>query len=73
MHREVAKIISDMLIADLERIAKNQFDELMPRWAELSTLWKDFLWAAQENTPTVCRYVALHALQLAAAEDSSAH
>jgi hypothetical protein len=69
MHREVAKIISDMRIADLEQIAKSQFDELTPRWADLSMVWKDLLHAAQENTPNVCRIVALHSLQLAATED----
>jgi hypothetical protein len=69
MHREVATIISNMHIADLERIAKSQFQELIPRWADLSTVWKGLLQAAQENTPNVCRFVALHALQLAATED----
>ncbi len=68
MHREVAQIISDMRIADLERIAKCQFGELMPRWADLSTVWNDLLRAAQDNNPSAFRFVTLHALQLAATE-----
>jgi hypothetical protein len=70
MHREVAKIISDMRIAALERIAKNQFDELMPRWADLSTVWKELLQAAQDNDANAYRFAMLHTLQLAATEGS---
>jgi hypothetical protein len=69
MRREVAQIISDMRLADLERIAKSHFGELMPRWADLSTVWNDLLRAAQDNSPTAFRFVTLHALQLAATKD----
>jgi hypothetical protein len=69
MHREVAKIFSGMRIADLDRIAKCQFHELMPRWADLSTVWKDLLQAARDGNPSAHRFVSLHALQLAATED----
>jgi hypothetical protein len=69
MHREVANVISGMRIADLERIAKNQFNELMPRWADLGAVWKEILQAAQDNDRHGVTFATLHALQLAAVED----
>jgi hypothetical protein len=68
MHREVAKIIVEMPIASLERVAKDQVDELKPRWADLSSVWKELLRAAQDNESHTSRFVNLHALQLAATE-----
>ena len=68
MHRDVAKIIAGMPISGLERIAKHEADELMPRWADLSNVWRELLQAAQDNDSHTSRFVILHALQLAAAE-----
>jgi hypothetical protein len=68
MNCDVARIISTMGIADLERIARSQFDELMPRWADLHSVWRELLQAAQVNDSRASRFATLHALQLAAAE-----
>jgi hypothetical protein len=68
MHRDVAKVIAEMPISSLERIAKNEVDELMPRWADLSNVWSALLQAAQDNDSHMSRFVTLHALQLAATE-----
>ena len=68
MQRDVAKIIAEIPISGLERIAKNEVDELMPRWADLSNVWKELLQAAQDNDSDFSRFVTLHALQLAATE-----
>jgi hypothetical protein len=68
MHREVATIVSEMRVADLERIAKSQVDALTLRWADLSTIWIGLLQAAHENDANASRFVTLHSLQLAAAE-----
>ena len=65
MHRDVAKIIAELPISSLERIAKNEGDELMPRWADLSNVWSALLQAAQDNDSRMSRFVILHALQLA--------
>jgi hypothetical protein len=70
MHRDVAKIIAEMPISSLERIAKNEVDELMPRWADLSAVWTGLLQAAQGNEANARRFIALHALQLAATEQA---
>jgi len=70
MDREVAKIIAEMPISGLERLAKSEFDELMPRWADLTTVWTELLQAAQENDSHTSRFVTLHALQLAATEQA---
>jgi hypothetical protein len=72
MHRDVAKIIAEIPISNLERIAKNEANELMPRWADLSNVWTELLQAAQENDPLTSRFVALHTLQLAATEQPGA-
>jgi hypothetical protein len=72
MHREVAKIIAEMPISSLERIAKNEVDELIPRWADLSAVWTGLLQAAQGNEASARRFIALHALQLAATEQACA-
>jgi hypothetical protein len=72
MHRDVAKIIGKMSISGLERIAKNEIDELLPRWADLSSVWRELLQAAQDNDSQTSRFVALHALQLAAPEQACA-
>ncbi len=72
MHRDVAKIIAETPISSLERIAKNEIDELTPRWADLSTVWAELLQAAQDNNAHTSRFVALHALQLAATEQACA-
>jgi hypothetical protein len=72
MHRDVAKIIAEMPISGLERIAKSEVDELMPRWADLSSVWRELLQAAQDNDSHVTRFVTLHALQLAATEQARA-
>jgi hypothetical protein len=68
MHRDVSKIIAEMPISRLERIAKSQADELMPRWADLSNFWTEVLQAAQNNDSNASKFVTLHALQLAATE-----
>jgi len=68
MHRNVAKIIAEMPISRLERIAKSEVDQLMPRWADLSSVWTGLLQAAQGNEANARRLVALHSLQLAATE-----
>ena len=70
MHRDVAKIVAEMPISGLERIAKSEGDELMPRWADLSNVWRELLQAAQDNDSQTSRFVTLHALQLAAAEQA---
>ncbi len=72
MHRDVAKIIAEMPLAGLERIAKNEVDELIPRWADLGAVWAELLQAAQDNDAHTSRFVALHALQLAATERACA-
>jgi hypothetical protein len=70
MHRDVAKIIAEMPISGLERIAKNEVDELMPRWVDLSNVWKELLQAALRNDSQTSRLIALHALQLAVREQA---
>jgi hypothetical protein len=70
-HREVAQIIAEIPISGLERIAKSQSDELMPRWADLSGVWIEILQAAHDNDSKASRFVTLHALQLAATEPAS--
>lgn len=72
MHRDVAKIVAEMPISSLERIAKSEGDELLPRWADLGNVWKQLLQAAQVNDAHTARIVALHALQLAATEQGCA-
>jgi hypothetical protein len=72
MHRDVAKIIAEMQISGLERIAKSEGDQLMPRWVDLSNVWRELLQAAQENDSQTSRFVTLHALQLVAAEQAHA-
>ena len=72
MHRDVAKIIAEMSILDLERIAKNEVNELLPRWADLSSAWRDLLQAAQGNESHTSQFVALHALQLVTSEQACA-
>jgi hypothetical protein len=72
MHRDVAKIIAEMPISGLERIAKSEGGELMPRWVDLSNVWRELLHAAQENDSQTSRFVTLHTLQLAASEQGHA-
>jgi hypothetical protein len=72
MHRDVAKTIAEMPISRLEHIAKNEANELMPRWADLSAVWKELLQAAQDNDSHRARFATLHALQLAATEQPRA-
>ena len=72
MHRDVAKIIAEIPISGLERIAINEVDEFMPRWADLSSVWRELLQAAQDNDSHTLRFVTLHALQLAATEQDRA-
>ena len=72
MHRDVAKIIAEIPISGLERIAKNEADELMPRWADMGNVWRELLQAAQDNDSHTSRFVTLHALQLAATEQPGA-
>jgi hypothetical protein len=69
MHRDVAKVIAEIPISALERIAKNEVDKLMPRWADLSSVWMELLRAAQDHDPHAFRFAILHTLQLAATED----
>ncbi len=68
MHRDVAKIIAQMPVSGLERIAKREVDQLMPRWADLSGVWRELLQAAHENDSHTSRFLTLHALQLATTE-----
>lgn len=68
MHREVASIITELRMSELERVAKKGFEELTPRWPDFGSVWGALLQAARDNDAHGIKLVTLHTLQLAAAD-----
>lgn len=68
MSAPVARIISELRLGDIERVAESHYRDLRPRWADRPWFWLRLFAAAESSDERAMRNFGIHALQLLAGE-----
>lgn len=68
MSPEVSALIARLSPRDLDRLAAQEFEELMPRWENRPMFWRELFHAASQLDDHILANVHLHCLQLLGGE-----
>ena len=64
----VSKLIADLRLDEIDRIAQKRFRHVRPRWDDRPAVWRRLLLAAETDDEKLMHEVNLHGLQLLAGE-----
>lgn len=68
MHREVAKVIANLQLAEIDNIAERRFRHVLPRWHDQPDYWGELLDAARSGSAQALRRCDVRGLQMIVGE-----